>query len=352
MLFQALKSACWDAVPQNTQLEITLFNKLNAQKTLLFTGELLQLFHLFQQNGIQIAAFKGPVLAHSIYGSITLREFSDLDIIVHETDLSKAEDILTARGYQPDFPDSDYRSAFLSYQGQYAFRRRDTGISVDLHWELSSKGVVSPVHSAEIWNRLEKMTIAGRTVSTLGTEDLALFLAAHGTKEGWSSLIWVCDFAELLHKYQDIDWLAVLDRAQRSHSARPLLLAIALAATLLDAPAPAALIDKASADSAVRSLTDKAKLRMLRAVPDEELGKLLNGLNTHDRLRHRLWPVVTLLTTRTVGDYRSMPLPKFLWGIYYVTRPFRLAVKAMVMMLWASRSITMRKSKHNLKLSL
>ena len=29
------------------------------------------------------------------------------------------------------------------------------------------------------------------------TYDLALFLAAHGTKKGWRSLIWVCDFAEL-----------------------------------------------------------------------------------------------------------------------------------------------------------
>ena len=28
-----------------------------------------------------------------------------------------------------------------------------------------------------------------------------------------------------------------------------------------------------------------------------------------------------------------MPLPKSLWGIYYLTRPFRLAIKVMVMMI-------------------
>ena len=246
MLLQTLKSVCWDAVPQKIQLELTLFNKANVQKNLLFTGELLRLLGLFQQNAIPIAAFKGPVLAHSVYGDISLREFSDLDVIVQEADLSKAEDILTARGYQADFPDRDYRSAFLSYQGQYAFRHSNTGISVDLHWRLSSKGVAFPLQSAEIWPRLEKVTIAGRTVPTLAHDDLALFLAAHGTKEGWRSLIWVCDFAELLRKYQDIDWVAVLDRAQRSHSSRPLLLAIVLASTLLDAPAPVALIDRSS----------------------------------------------------------------------------------------------------------
>jgi hypothetical protein len=333
MLFQTLKSICWDAIPEKIKLELTLFNKANVQKNLLFTGELLRLLDLFRQNGIAIATFKGPVLAHLVYGDISLREFSDLDFIVQEADLSKAEDILIARGYRADFADRDYRSAFLSYQGQYAFRHSNTGISVDLHWQLSSKGVAFPIQMAEIWPRLEKVAIAGRTVLTLAHDDLALFLAAHGTKEGWRSLIWVCDFAEVLRKYQDIHWVTVFDRAQRSHSSRPLLLAIELASTLLDAPAPAALIDRTFKNSPVRALAEEAKLRMLRAVPEEELEEFLNSLNTHDRLRHRLWPIATLLTTRTVSDYRSMPLPKSLWGIYYLTRPFRLAAKIVTILI-------------------
>jgi hypothetical protein len=266
-----------------------------------------------------------------VYGHISLREFSDLDVIVHEADLSKAEDILTARGYQADFADRDYRSAFLSYQGQYAFRHSNTGISVDLHWRMSNKGAAFPLQLAEIWRRLETVTIAGRTVLTLARDDLALFLAAHGTKEGWRSLIWVCDFAEFVHIYRDINWAAVLGRAQRAHSLRALLLAIALASTLLDAPAPAALIDKAWKNSAIRALAEKAKLRMLRVVPEGELEEFVNGLNAHDRLSNRLWPVATLLTTRTVSDYQAMPLPKSLWGIYYLTRPFRLANKMVKM---------------------
>ncbi len=349
MLLQTLKAVCWDAVPEKIQAELTLFNRENVQRNLIFTGELLRLMKLFNENAIPIAAFKGPVLADLVYGDIALREFSDLDIIIQEADLSKAEDILTARGYQADFGDRDFRSAFVSYQGQYAFRNSKTGISVDLHWRLASKGVAFPpklveIWSREIWPRLEQVTIAGRTVPTLSRVDLVLFMAAHGTKEGWRSLIWVCDFAELLHKYQEIDWVGVLDRAHRSHSSRPLLLAITLASTLLDAPAPVALIDRARKNSAVQALAEEAKLRMLsavpeHAVPDEEFGEFLKGLKTHDRLRHRLWPVATLLTTRTVGDYRAMPLPKFLWGIYYLTRPFRLAMNVFVMMLWSKKSI-------------
>src|SRR5215831_16236581 len=68
LLLQSLKSACWDAVPEKTQLRLNHFNRQNIQKNLSIAGELLRLLGLFQQNDIPIAAFKGPVLAESVYG--------------------------------------------------------------------------------------------------------------------------------------------------------------------------------------------------------------------------------------------------------------------------------------------
>jgi hypothetical protein len=88
------------------------------------------------------------------------------------------------------------------------------------------------------------------------------------------------------------------------------------------------LIEKGTGNSAVQLLAEKAKQRMLRAIPEGELRQFLDGLSAHDLLRHKLLPVLTLITTRTVGDYQAMPLPKLLWGVYYVTRPFRLMKKA------------------------
>jgi hypothetical protein len=327
-----LRSACWDRVPQAIQFELERFDSANVQRTLFLTAELVRLLDQFEQNGISIAAFKGPILAKVVYKDLFVREFSDLDVLVHEADLRHAEDILTARGYQADFPSSDYRKAFLSYQGQYAFRHRQTGVAVDLHWHLSGKGTVFPLCSEEVWSGLEHVVIFGRRVPTFATHDLALFLAAHGTKEGWRRLNWICDFAQLLRKYQHIDWAAVLERAHRAHSSRSLLLATFLAVTLLDAPAPADLIDTARNNPVIRALADKAWLRMLSMTSQGELEEFIGGLDTHDRLRHRLWPIAALFTTRTVGDHQSMPLPKSLWGVYYVSRPFRLASKAVRMM--------------------
>jgi hypothetical protein len=333
MLRQSLKAVSWHSVPQSIQFKLDQFYRSQVQRSLSFAGELLRLLDEFQKNSIQVAGFKGVVLAEMIYGDMSLRELSDLDIIVHQADVPRAEDVLTAQGYRADFPGRDFRSAFLGYQGQYALRNKRTGTSVDLHWSLSAKGEAFPFRSEEIWARLEEVMLCNRTIPTLARDDLALYLAAHGTKEGWRYLKWVCDFAEFLRKYRNINWEAMLDRAERSHSSRPLQLALVLASRLLGAPAPAKLIDKAWHNPAIRALANKAHGRMLRGYPEGELTAFANGLNTHDRLRHRLWPVLTLLTTRTVGDYRAMPLPKSLWGIYYFSRPFRLAAKAAKMVL-------------------
>jgi hypothetical protein len=108
---------------------------------------------------------------------------------------------------------------------------------------------------------------------------------------------------------------------------------VLLASRLLDAPASKKLLDKANRNSAVLALVKEARSRMLRAARDGELHEFLGGIKAYDRLRYRLLPVATLLTTRTVGDHEAMPLPKPLWDIYYVTRPLRLAGKLVIAML-------------------
>jgi hypothetical protein len=324
LLLQSLKAVCWDAVPAWVRLALDGFCKSNAQKNLLLAGELLRLLRNFNESEVPVVAFKGPVLAEAVYGDLSLREFCDLDLLIRAQDLTKAEDILLACGYTAQFPDRDYRTAFLSYHGQYAFRRGQSDLWVDMHWQFSPEGVVFPLQAAEVWPKLIEETMAVRTVPSLAHDDLALFLAAHGTKEGWRRMLWLCDFAEVLRRYQDLDWIAILERAAKSHSSRQLLLAIELAATMLDAPAPAELLEKARNSSAVQSLARRAREGMLLTAPKGSW-EFRFGLKTHDKFLHRLWPVKVLLTTRTVGDYRAMPLPKSLWGLYYLTRPFRLA---------------------------
>ena len=93
---------------------------------------------------------------------------------------------------------------------------------------------------------------------------------------------------------------------------------------MLDAPAPAELLDRARYSPAVQSLARQAREGMLLTAPKRSW-EFRFGLNTHDKFLHRLLPIKAFLTTRTVGDHQAMPLPKSLWGLYYLTRPVRLA---------------------------
>jgi Uncharacterised nucleotidyltransferase len=324
LLLRSLTAVCWDAVPPSVRLELEGFCTSNAHKNLFLAGELLRLLGRFHQKEVPVVAVKGPILAEAVYDDLSFREFRDLDLLIRDQDLTKAEDLLLACGYTAQFPDRDYRTAFLSYHGQYAFRRGQSDLWVDLHWQFSQDGVVFPLRAADVWPRLIEETVAGRTVPSLAHDDLALFLAAHGTKEGWRRLQWLCDFAEFLRRYQDLDWTAILERAARYHSSRQLLLAVELAATMLDAPAPAELLNQARNSPAVQSLARRAREGMLLTAPKGSW-EFRFGLNTHDKWPHRLLPIKTLLTTRTVGDHQAMPLPKSLWRLYYLTRPFRLA---------------------------
>jgi hypothetical protein len=295
LLRNSLKVACWESVPVFVKTELNAFHRENAERCLFIARELLRIFDVFQKQKISVVTFKGIALAQTIYGDLSFRELCDLDLLVHENELSAAEETLKSLGYEAVVPDQKYRSAFLRYQGQYLFRLGQTGMLVDLHWELSSKGITFPLRAQDIWQRVASWSIAGRTIPTLAPEDYALLLAAHGTKEGWRFLMWVADFAEF-SRYQDVDWHVLLQNAKRD-------------------------------DKRVRALAEIAKKRMRDSPMSRDVDDFINALATPDRWRNRMGRIIALLTTRTASDYKKMPLPRSLWSVYYLTRPFRLVVK-------------------------
>ena len=97
--------------------ELEQFSKANLQHNLLFAAELLRLLAEFRNSGIPVAAFKGVVLAESLYGDLSLREFCDLDLIVHAEDMFKAEDILAACGYRARFSRPGFPIRILKLPG-------------------------------------------------------------------------------------------------------------------------------------------------------------------------------------------------------------------------------------------
>ena len=73
--------------------------QLNARKNLKFTAELFRILDCLEANSIPAIPLKGPVLAETVFGDLALRDFSDLDVLVHAHDVLRAKGALQSLDY-------------------------------------------------------------------------------------------------------------------------------------------------------------------------------------------------------------------------------------------------------------
>ena len=203
---------------------------------------------LLQSHGIPAAPFKGPILAHTAYGSTALREAGDLDLLVRRRDIVAAKRLLAAQGFSPAFPTATEKEAawlqaltghrevaYLMRHCEHHMVRRQGRVNVDLHWALALREFWLPVKEREVWGWLTPQKFAGRVVSGFAAEEMLLVLCINGAKDCWQRLDRICDVAQLLASHPDMDWRRVFACAARFGGVRMVCLGLWLAADLLGA---------------------------------------------------------------------------------------------------------------------
>lgn len=326
-LIRSLAEFGWARVPPAERSSLENFRQLHSAMSLANAEQLGRIADALAARGVRFAAFKGVTLAIILYGDLSAREYTDIDLIVPAEALDAAEDVVEALGYVNDHSDRRFRHAFQGYQRQLAFTHPDRA-TVDLHWDFTGSHLPFPLSPADIWRALETVEVGHRHVPAIAGPDLALLLAGHGTKERWRSLGWVVDFAVLVERRGDLDWASIHARAQAQGCGDNVLLACALAERLLGVAVPQAL---------ALPLGRSTRVEMLAAALIEELRhgghgpqavRNLADIDVCDRRWDRIAASIKLALTPTASDYRAMPLPASLWPLYRITRPFRLAAHA------------------------
>ena len=61
----------------------------------------MECVNLLADNGVEHVVLKGPIFALQAYHNLSLRQFSDLDILIHPKDFPKVYDLLEASGFVP-----------------------------------------------------------------------------------------------------------------------------------------------------------------------------------------------------------------------------------------------------------
>ncbi|MGH9891867.1 MAG: nucleotidyltransferase domain-containing protein [bacterium] len=154
LLYLGLGSTLPRAVPENVLDTLRSSFHANAARNLFLAGELIRLVDLFDSHRIPAIAYKGPALAVSVYQNLALRQFSDLDILVHPWDFYfSAQDLLIAHGWRR-ISDYGWECGFVDSGGR---------VSLDLHQGITDSGMPFRLGFERLWRLAINPTDSARS---------------------------------------------------------------------------------------------------------------------------------------------------------------------------------------------
>jgi len=299
----------------------------NARRSLWFAGELFSVMDTLSAAGIEAVPFKGPTLAAMAQGDLILRQFCDLDIMVHPRDWPRAKRALLDAGFTAKHKLSPREEkAYVASACDFTFHHGPVRNVLEIHWDFVPRFFAIRIPLRQLTARATTVELCGRRVATLAAEDLLLCLAVHGAKHAWSRLCWLSDIAHLIHR-ADLDQDTVRRRAERWHIARIVKIALYLAQWTLGTELPESLQtwiqeDRDAsklAEVLVRNLFGDKKIR----TESRTYFKVFAHQREHPADRVRMWAL--LATTSSLSEWRTVRLPDSLFSLYGAVRFWRLS---------------------------
>jgi len=316
-------------VPQADLAQFKKHYQENAARNVVLTAELCRLIKLLADAGIEAIPYKGPLLALIAYEDLALRRFVDLDVIVKKEDVPRARDLLLADNYTLSKSLTVAQQEFLlRTQHNLQFSKDNRQLIVELHWEVAPHLFASTVQGDALWSNLVPFELNGLQVKTFSADDLLFSLCVHGSRHLWERLGWICDVAELISR-RELNWPALLDRAERADSERMFLLGLHLAEKLLETSLPPEVKQRCDSDKRLTSLATDIVAHLFNGpehVPATSREIFKYNLGVRKTLSARARYLAHTLRP-TDGDLGGRALPARLNFAYYLMRPFRLLLK-------------------------
>lgn len=179
--------------------------------------EFLRISMAFQQMGIMLLPIKGMALLYDIYSYKPIRPMTDLDLLVKEEDLPKAELIFCELGYRKELYGLE-EEYWRKNQCHIAFYKKEEEKApfVELHWSLDFKRENRNI-LPKLWERIREINVDGKTIKLLSPEDTLFSLALHNRRFGKTLCLKnVYDLILLLNKHASgFGWDYVLNQSRK-----------------------------------------------------------------------------------------------------------------------------------------
>ena len=315
-------------VPQEEMAQIKSFYRNIALNNLRQTQILYQVIELLSTNGIEVIPFKGSALAVQAYGDISLRNFCDLDLLIHTEDFCKIYEVLTTAGFCCCFPLTKRMKKY------WMLFRRDIEFSdgksfLDVHHQIT-QGPRRISLKEKTWQNRCTVELLFREIKVLSPEHSLLCLCIHGTKDQWRTLRILADIAHLISHHPGLNWKTLVSDAKEIGCLRMLCVGLHLPQQVCGLELSDGILKLVRKDRKVRKLASKYLHQLLIIERTGKIGKLYETLaliRSMDSFGPRIKYLGYFAFTPTPLDWKFIKLPEFLYPLYYLVRPFRLLLK-------------------------
>lgn len=300
-----------------------------ARRNMLMTAELIKFNKWAHSHGMTLLPFKGPLFAQIAYGDITLRQFSDLDILVRREDFRALASMMHKNGYEPYFPIETFKEDKVMFEmnNDCPFYDTKRGISVEIHWDFFRK-LALPTQKLKPWEKNIEISIQGHLFSTLSHETHLLYHSLHGSKHLWERLSWIIDIDRYIRAVPNLDWEKIIIMAKDLDALKMFLLGPALANRYFDTPLPESiqlLCDSTDFQPFFTFIEKEYNLQ--NPTPEDSLVKLRKIIALRDSFSTKAITLLEFLFRPGINERRTVVLPDNLFWLYWPLRPLGMGFR-------------------------
>lgn len=248
-------------LPDHARAWIDKYDRMATIHNVFLVNELGRLQRQLEAHAIPSIALKGPVLAKVAYGDIHRRRYADIDLVIPPGCFADAERMLLDDDYAhyPRLAEaSGFKKQFYLYLSQQCPFKRGGGVfTLDLHTRVMPPGYRYAVGFDALWERSRTVDLERVETRACAPEDMLHILSFHGLKNQWRALKHVSDVAALIEATPDMNWDAVLRRAEEGRFQHVLYLGIIMARKVFDVDLPSAIAEHVQSAEGVQAAADK-----------------------------------------------------------------------------------------------
>ncbi|MBU8892221.1 MAG: nucleotidyltransferase family protein [Bacteroidales bacterium] len=321
-----------DNIPIPTYEKLIEIRLEHSKKSLNYAIHAIRIHQKLTENNIPHCFFKGPLLSLELYKDVGYRNFGDIDFLVEKSNVKKTSSILEELDFKCIYPKIilTEKQKRINYRlsHHYHFTHPVQPINIELHWSITNPKTFFDLETNQIISNSRKLKVSNYQLSYISKIDNMVYQAAHGSIHQWYRLFWLKDFSRLIVKSSPDDIKKAFELSKNLKLQKCFIQACLLSHLIYKTDLP----DFANFDFKKNLIKIPLNSIHINDLSQQGVkGKMkfvFYRLQLKADFRYYFELIYRLRTH--LSDWELLKLPKSLFFLYYVLRPFFLIYKFLI----------------------